>query len=332
MATKKLETWSPFKQIDSKEPEAWKKERWYAGDINGCMGGPYFTRLGKAPTNPPDSRSMRIMRMGKQMELLLVNDIKRHYLKPYDLKKLFSPGYLFSKLKEVFWNDETFEKIKKFWYDEEKTLLEKFQIGLDIFEEGWEKVCFNGYIDPDIINIETQRYIRDEELEIGMRIDLLIICKKKPSIIYEIKSINSKAFWWMEKEGTIVKEEHKNQCHLYLDYLIKEIPNVQAKVLYISRDDMTTKEAQIFYDKDLAKLSKNKFKLLNEYWKKKEVPPVEPAIIQENGKYSVNWKAKYCSHHGLCMKDLNWEKKAEKEVAELNLKVGVKGKKNIIKI
>ena len=326
------EIWSPFKLIDTVPPKSWIKERWYSGDVNGCMGGAYFTRLGKAPTNPPDARSQRIMRMGKQMELLLVNDIKRHYMKPVNPEKLYSPGYLFEGLKREFWNEGMFEKIKELWYDDSIDFLDKFQRAIEIFTLGLENICYDGYTDPDIINIETQRYIRDEKLEIGMRIDLLIICKKKPSIIYEIKTINSKAFWWMSKgpKGFQPKEDHVKQAHLYLHYLKDEFPNILTRLLYVSRDDMTTQEAAVEYDKALAKMTIQKFELLNECWAKKEMPPVEPAIQLEDGKYGVNWKAKYCSHHGLCMGDLNWEKKAEREVAKLNAKIGVKPK--VVKI
>lgn len=315
--------WSPFKEIEAVAPEDWKKERWYATDLDRCLGGVYYTRLGKKPTNPPDARSMRIMRMGKQMEKLLVDDIKRHYLKPMPAKKLL--GMLFPKLKEVFWKEEMKEKVKKFWNDPELTILQKFEKGLEVFEDGWQQVLFNGYTDPDIEMIETQHYIRDEKLDIGMRLDLLFRMKPgtKPSLIYEIKSMNSKGFWWMKKktgkfEG---KEEHINQAHLYLDYLVKEIPDIQARLLYVSRDDMMTEEVIVEYNKAKAKVAKDKLKLLNSCWQTKTVPPIESSIVYEDGKYKVNWKAKYCSHHALCTGDTKWEQHAENEVAELNIGV-----------
>lgn len=318
--TKDKITWSPFKAIEAKEQKPWKKERWYSGDVNGCMGGAYFSRLGEPPTNPIQERNARIMRMGKLMEVGLVNDIKRHFLKPMPAKKL--AGVLFPRLKEVFLKKEMIEKIKKAWDDKEMDIFDKFQRGLEIFEEGWEQILFNGYTDPDILSIETQRYIRDEKLDVGLRIDLLIICKPgtKPSIIYEIKSMNSKAFWWMAKgpNGFQPKEDHVKQAHLYLYELREEIPGIEARVLYVARDDMITQECDVLYDESHAQSQVQKFELLNQCWKDKVLPPVEPAITFEGGKYGVNWKAKYCSHHGLCMGDMDWLAKAEAEVAELN--------------
>lgn len=332
-------SWSPFKSIDAAPQKPWKKNRWYSGDVNGCMGGAYFSRLGLPPTNPADARGMRIMRMGKLMEQNLVNDIKRNYLKEIPISKLLKPNYLFPKMKKIFWNKEMFAKIKEFWYDKELDVIGKFLRGLELFEGAWEKVCFNGYTDPDIEFIDTQYYIRDEKLDVGLRIDLLIICKPntKPSIIYEIKSVNSRAFWWMAKspKGFQPKPDHVKQAHLYLYELRDKYPGIEARVLYVARDDMSTQECDILYDEAHAQSQVEKFGVLNECWKNKVVPPVEPAITQEYGKYIVNWKAKYCSHHALCMNDPDWLKKAEAEVLELNVRDGnvknIKGRRKLKK-
>lgn len=320
----KTENWSAFDEMKTTEPEPWKKERWYSGDVNGCMGGAYFSRLGKKPTNPPQERNMRIMKMGKQMELLLVNEILDYYQKPVEKHFVKQVGYIFNRLKLYCWNQEVFEKAREI-NDSDAPVLDKFHQYLEYIEYLFRKVFFEGYRFPWIDRIETQHYIRDDVLEIGMRLDLLIICipNTRPSLIYEIKSINSKAFWWMSKspKGFQPKEDHVKQAHLYLDYKRKVIPDIQARVLYISRDDMTIKECNILYDEKDALSQVEKFKYLGECWRKKIIPEVEPAIVFEDGKYGVNWKAQYCSHHGLCMKDLLWEKKAEIEVARLNHKL-----------
>jgi hypothetical protein len=102
-----------------------------------------------------------------------------------------------------------------------------------------------------------------------------------------------------------------------------EIPGIQARVLYVARDDMSTQECDIVYDEAHAKSQVEKFKLLNDCWKEQKVPPVEPAIVQEYGKWGVNFKAKYCSHHALCMNDPDWLAKAEAQCLELNTSSGV---------
>ena len=317
---KSKSTWSVMEIVDSIPNEQWKKERWYATDLGRCLGGVYYSRLGKAPTNPPDARGLRVIRMGKQMEKLLVDDIFNTLSKPVPAASIAKPGYVLARLKAVFWNKESFEEVKEILYDKEKTVIAKFYESIEYFVEGLKKVFFKGYVIPEIEMMSTQEYIRDEKLDVGMRIDLLITSKVIPTLIYEIKSVNSKAFWWMAKEGWKPKEEHALQVHLYLHYLRKKYPNAEARLLYVSRDDLTVQELTIEYDEVIAKKAEEKFRLLSKCWKEKKVPPVEPAIVlnPQTNKYQVNWKAKYCSHHGLCLKDLNWEKKAEDEVAKLN--------------
>ena len=91
------ETWSIQSIVDSSPYEQWDKERWYATDLGGCLGGAYFKRLGEPPSNPPDSRSLRIMRMGKKIEDLVIEDIERHLSEDPNILFLDKQGYMFDE-------------------------------------------------------------------------------------------------------------------------------------------------------------------------------------------------------------------------------------------
>ncbi|MEK6883779.1 MAG: hypothetical protein AABY22_29390, partial [Nanoarchaeota archaeon] len=243
--------------VDSAPNEQWDKERWYATDLGGCLGGAYFRRKGETPSNPPDARSLRIMRMGKKIEEMVVEDFQNYF------------------------------KDK-----------------------------------PEILLLDTQGYLLDEELSASARYDLLIVHRNLPPLVYEIKSVNSKAFWWMAKEGFKIKPEHELQIQWYLKKLIEKYPDIEGRVLYVSRDDLVIQELNTSYNPEIAKQSEEKFRLLNECWRNQTLPPVEPAVVfnDANRKWQVNYKARYCSHHSLCLGNVNWGKEAELKVAELNSK------------
>lgn len=248
-------TWSPQSIVDAAPHEQWDKNRWYATDLGGCMGGAYFKRKGVESTNPPDARSRRIMRMGKMMEDLIVQDIQK---------------------------------------------------------------ALGG--DPDILLIDTQQRLEDLEHNASGRLDLLIISRSNPPILYEVKSVNSKAFWWMAKRDWQPNESHVLQINFYLKHLLPKYPDMLARIMYVSRDDLTIQEVPVMYDEEMSKRSDAKFKLLEKCFQEGVIPPVEPAVVwnEEGRKWGVNWKAKFCSHHALCMNDVEWEAKAEQCVAMLN--------------
>ena len=247
--------WSAQSIIDASPYEQLDKERWYATDLGGCLGGAYFRRKGAIPSNPPDARSLRIMRMGKKIEELVVDDFENHFKD-----------------------------------------------------------------NPEILLLETQGYMYDEALNASARYDILIVPRNLTPLVYEVKSVNSKAFWWMAKEGWKVKPEHEMQIQWYLHKLKSTYPDIEGRVLYVSRDDLVIQELSVEYDSTITKQSIDKFTLLDQCWKDQTPPPVEPAVVfNESGKkWQVNYKAKYCSHHSLCLDDVQWLEKAEKRVAGLN--------------
>lgn len=264
-------TWSAQQIVDSAPFEQWEKERWYASDIGKCPRGVYLARKGEKPTNPPDARSRRIMKMGKKVEDVIVEDYERA-LHPF-------------------------------------------------IEAGTIK------------EIRTQQYLIDEKREISGKPDIFIVRNDDmPHLLIEVKSVSSKAFWWMAKQEDPIKPEHRGQNHWYYTRLIEEFKNIEMRVLYVSRDDLTIKELSMDYDPLLEKQTNDFFDMLGEHFKAGTLPPAEPDIIDNpiNGLKQVNFKAKFCSHHGLCTGNLAWEQEAEKKVELLNKGV-VSYKKRVVK-
>jgi hypothetical protein len=173
--------------------------------------------------------------------------------------------------------------------------------------------------DPDILLIDTQQRLEDLERNASGRLDLFIISRSLPPLLYEVKSVNSKSFWWMAKRDWKPNESHVLQINFYLQHLIDKYPDIQARIMYVSRDDLTIQEIPVEYDADMAERCNKRFELLEKCFIEDKVPPVEPAVVwnDEARKWDINWKAKFCSHHALCMNDVDWETHAAECVVML---------------
>ena len=170
----------------------------------------------------------------------------------------------------------------------------------------------NGY------KVELQVPVRDEKLDLSGYADMVITTSEK-RIVYEIKSIHSRAFWHMEREGGAA-EHYKLQLFAYLYMLNID----EGRLLYISKDDLAISEYVVLRNnKKLEVEFLREMEILNRAWRDKKPPKPEPTIIKEGNKYKINWKAKYCSYHHHCLNDENWLEKAKKEVYQLN-KVGTR--------
>ena len=165
--------------------------------------------------------------------------------------------------------------------------------------------------------IEEQIRVEDTERDISGRLDLAIPSK---GTIYEVKSIHSRAFWWMEKRGQGAYEHHKKQLMFYLlntDYS-------EGHIVYVSKDDLSIAEFVVFDDDEyLISEIENELDILNSSWEAQEAPDpwlTNPVEFKEANKnpYVVNWKAKRCSHHSHCMKDDDWLKKVEQYCRKAN--------------
>lgn len=139
--------------------------------------------------------------------------------------------------------------------------------------------------------VEDQVRVEDKELNISGYIDV-IVKKGDEKKVYEIKSKNSRAFWYMVKKGEGAMQQHRMQLWTYL-YLLKE---EEGEIVYVSKDDLEIQQYPVYLeDKELKKETLGIIKKLNEAWEKKDgsILPLYP---------KDDWRAKYCNYHKQCVK------------------------------
>lgn len=106
------------------------------------------------------------------------------------------------------------------------------------------------------------------------------------SMPIELKSKNSRAFWYMEKKHEGANRHHMMQLWTYLKAL--NLP--EGRIVYISKDDLVIAEYPIYLDDiSLEREVTDQFELLNKAWD----ASLPPAPITD----SKDWRYKYCSIH-----------------------------------
>lgn len=109
-------------------------------------------------------------------------------------------------------------------------------------------------------------------------------------LIYEIKTLNSQAFWRNKNDLTNAYPFHKLQIYSYL----KATKLPEGRILYVSRDDGSLVEVPVFKnDKSLEALFKFDVETMTRYYKEKKVPPTEPWLVRGSRGYEINWKLRY---------------------------------------
>lgn len=158
------------------------------------------------------------------------------------------------------------------------------------------------------------------ELDLVGRLDMRIEWEKRHWTVYDIKTVHSKSFWWRSKMGNTAQDHHILQVTAYLMMLQKKYPKLtfDGRILYISKDDMAMSEIAVPMTTDAEKAIKTSLKTLNAAWKAKKPPKPEEDIVLQNGKWTLNWKSRYCLYHTLCTGDEQWLEKAKLEADRRN--------------
>lgn len=124
-----------------------------------------------------------------------------------------------------------------------------------------------------------------------------------PNLLYEIKSINSMAFWNKKNYLTEAYPWHQIQCYAYL-----KANNIsEGRVLYISKDDLTTAEFPIYLGTEkYEEILRKDLKEMSDYILTKTEPP-KPEFVIFNPKKIIRFqkdKKKYKIVGGY---EANWE-------------------------
>lgn len=135
----------------------------------------------------------------------------------------------------------------------------------------------------------------------------------------EIKSQNSRAFWYMakeikENEKTIsdLKENNVLQGAFYAMVLGKEF----LRLVFISKDDLCIEEFRIKITDDIKEKLNKELSELNEYWSKEELPPASPRAYGKDKKTGQAKECGYCPYKDACfaMEQAEGRTRPDKEV------------------
>lgn len=144
--------------------------------------------------------------------------------------------------------------------------------------------------------IETEMY--DKELDLGGRCDL-IGGNPPQRILWDIKTINSRAFWHLENSGKTLAEkfpQYVQQLGAYMLMLKRDgNPVDEGRILLVSKDDLMMKEVTFHLTPELEQSVKEELELLNKHWAEKTLPPCtcNQLYLDKNGKSSG---PRYCSY------------------------------------
>lgn len=136
--------------------------------------------------------------------------------------------------------------------------------------------------------IEEQVRIESKELDVTGYADLTM--EKDEKYVVEIKSQNSRAFWYTQKkDGGKAPIHQMAQLWLYLHILGID----KGNLLRVSRDDLTLEEHFITKDNELYRdFALGRLAVLKEAWEKKIPPEPAPEGVFES---------KYCRFHLQCL-------------------------------
>lgn len=140
------------------------------------------------------------------------------------------------------------------------------------------------------ISLTRQVRVEDKELGLSGYVDAVFTLPNGQQIPYELKSKQSKAFWYMDKKGEGAMRQHQMQLWLYL-FMLKQ---PEGRILYISKDDQATLEYPVFLeDQKLAEETLSELFILNEAMRR-GLPP-QPIDDKKD------WRHKYCRWHKKCL-------------------------------
>lgn len=162
------------------------------------------------------------------------------------------------------------------------TTLRRFEVG-----HAWSAIFKGWFEDMGLLAHEEMEFF-DADLDVGAHADFLLGIEGKLIAGIELKSVNSKAFWYRAKQAdTTASPENMMQTALYDILARKQGIEIPWYVVTVSKDDLQMNQDQVTQahrDEALARLATlNEAKLLG-------VPP-PCSCMDPNGAFNGNgWK------------------------------------------
>lgn len=150
------------------------------------------------------------------------------------------------------------------------------------------------------LSIAQELELQDEELMIRGHIDDLVLIKgegaishsdnmdepPKPDslILYDYKSVNSRAFIWAKKNDNKMSHYHRLQVATYMYMLRNQSKDfwqkvyvgyedlTEARILKIEKENLMLMEQQLLWSPELEKEVVGYWRTLNGYWESKKIP------------------------------------------------------------
>jgi hypothetical protein len=146
--------------------------------------------------------------------------------------------------------------------------------------------------------LEEMEYRVEDEHMIG-HIDA-IVHGPEGLILYDFKTVHSRKFHYKRKEGNNGDMHYAIQAYTYS--MMVPFPVHDARIAYISKDDLCIEEVSVFKIDNIFDLVRNDWFPLVQAWRKQEEPIPSP----------MDWECRYCIYKTKCN-----EEQAEKERAEV---------------
>lgn len=245
-------------QVASQEKrEMVRREHIWASEVGGSYPDRFLKMSGVAPTNPPNDRSLRKFMAGNLWEWVVQMVLRQ-------------AGILI----------ECQERLE-YQYPG----LLKVTGKLDFLAGGvpsWDKAASEmSLFPPELRHVsagiveQLRETFGDEPLK---------------ELVVEIKSVASTMFGQYEKG--IINSMHRNQVFHYL----KSKGLDEGLICCISKDDCKMAEFGVFNPSNAELPYRLDIETMTDYWTRQEMPPLEPFIVFENGKFKLNWKITYSNY------------------------------------
>jgi hypothetical protein len=270
----------------------------YVGNIGAPFIEVYWSMMGVPPTNKISSTIKRKMEAGNLYESIVVWTLKKLNLLVETQGKsrlLNEPDYL-----SVYGR-----------YDILSGHSENWELDKEKVHKYFEKLREKGFEFPFLDKVE--------------RISLTTIdylSKKYPDgnlfpKIYEVKSLNSLAFW---RNDEMISEPYKHHVRQLTWYqLFNEQNVINGSFLYIDRDTMSISEIPNIIRKEVVNEMFEWLEKMTYYYRNKIEPPKPEIIIWDirDKKYTINWEILRSDYRDKLLEGVDLDK-VEKEVIKKN--------------
>jgi len=271
----------------------------YVGDIGAPFLDVYWKMLGIEPTNPFSDTIRRKMEAGNFIEAWIVWTFRKcGILKNWQgkVRLLDNPEYLpvYGRYDILAGHDGDWEKTKKEVYD----FFNKIQdLGFDFpyYEIVRKKTLL-------LLEGLSQKYPNGLEDK-----------------IYEVKSLNSMAFWSKDEPISNPYEHHINQLTMYQLYNSDGLKNVLGSFLYVDRDTTFLSELPNIVKEEKVKELHDWLRKMTFYYRTKTEPPKPELIIFDTRRqqWTFNWQIDRSPYRDKILGDVKIED-LQKEIKNRN--------------